>query len=57
MEKFLQILNKEVNDETAAFAILGAMVLTFSITLLVFDIIRWIKTRLIRDLKMEGRTC
>ena len=57
MEKFLQILNKEVNDETAAFAILGAMVLTFSITLLIFDIIRWTKTRLIWDLKMEGRTC
>lgn len=40
MEKIMQMLNEKVNDETAAFAILGAMVLTFSITILIFDIIR-----------------
>lgn len=40
MERFLQMLNKKINDEAAAFSILGAMILTFSITLIVYDIIR-----------------
>lgn len=35
MEKFVQLLKKKVEDETAAFAILWAMMITFTLTILV----------------------
>ena len=39
MEKFKQILKMKIEDETAAFAILGAMIITFAITITAFEYI------------------
>ncbi len=44
MEKFKQILKMKIEDETAAFAILGAMIITFSITIIAFETISYNKT-------------
>lgn len=44
MEKFKQILKMKIEDETAAFAILGAMIITFAITITTFEIIKYDKT-------------
>lgn len=41
MEKFVQMLNKKIKDETAAFAILGAMIITFAITIGVYEYINY----------------
>lgn len=41
MEKFVQMLNKKIKDETAAFAILGAMIITFTITIGVYEYINY----------------
>ena len=43
MDKFKQILKKKVEDQTAAFAILGAMVITFAITITTFEYIKYSK--------------
>ncbi len=43
MEKLIQMLNKEIEDETAAFAILGAMIITFAITIITFEYIGYYK--------------
>lgn len=39
MKKFLQMLKMKIEDETAAFAILGAMIITFAITIGTFEYI------------------
>ena len=44
MEKFKDVLKRKVRDETAAFAILGAMIITFSITIGVREYILYKKT-------------
>ena len=41
MEKFIQILKTKIEDETAAFAILGAMIITFAITISAFEYVRY----------------
>ena len=41
MEKFFNTLKMKIEDETAAFAILGAMIVTFAITIGAFDYIRY----------------
>ena len=41
MEKVVQMLNKKIKDETAAFAILGAMIITFAITIGVYEYINY----------------
>ena len=41
MDKFVQMLNKKIKDETAAFAILGAMIITFAITIGVYEYINY----------------
>ena len=41
MEKFFNTLKMKTEDETAAFAILGAMIVTFAITIGAFDYIRY----------------
>lgn len=43
MEKFFNALKMKIEDETAAFAILGAMIVTFAITIGAFDYIRYTK--------------
>lgn len=43
MEKFTQMLKKKIKDETAAFAILTAMVITFTITISTFEYIKFTK--------------
>ncbi len=44
MEKFKQKLNSKVKDEIAAFTILGAMIITFAITIGIFEYINHIET-------------
>lgn len=44
MEKFWQVLNKKVKDETAAFAILSAIVITFAVTIGAYEYIRYTKS-------------
>ena len=44
MGKFKEILQRKVEDETAAFAILGAMIVTFAITIGVWEYIYYQKT-------------
>ena len=44
MGKFTDTLRKKVNDETAAFAILGAMIVTFTITIGAWEYIYYQKT-------------
>ena len=41
MKKFVQMLNKKIKDETAAFAILGAMIITFTITIGAYEYINF----------------
>ena len=41
MDKFVQMLNKKIKDETAAFAILGAMIITFAVTIGVYEYINY----------------
>ena len=41
MEKFMKVLKQKVDDETAAFAILGAMIITFAVTICAFEYIRY----------------
>lgn len=43
MEKFKQKLKSNVKDEVAAFAILGAMIITFAITIGTFEYIKYTK--------------
>ena len=43
MEKFLSVLKMKIEDETAAFAILGAMIITFAVTIGTFEYIRYTK--------------
>lgn len=43
MEKIFDAMKMKIEDETAAFAILGAMILTFAITIGVFDYISSIR--------------
>lgn len=43
MNKFIEILNKKIKDQTAAFAILGAMIITFTITIGAFEYINYNK--------------
>ena len=44
MEKFKELLKRKVEDETAAFAILGAMIITFTVTIGVWEYIFYKKT-------------
>ena len=44
MEKFLNILKQKIEDETAAFAILGAMIVTFGILIIIFECISYNRT-------------
>ena len=44
MEKFKELLKRKVVDETAAFAILGAMIITFTVTIGVWEYIFYKKT-------------
>ena len=44
MGKFKDVLKRKVEDETAAFAILGAMIVTFAITIGVWEYIYYQKT-------------
>ena len=44
MEKFKQKLNSKVKDEIAAFAILGAIIITFAVTIVAFEYIKSTKT-------------
>lgn len=44
MEKFTNLLMTKVKDETAAFAILGAMIITFTLCIGTFEFIRYQKT-------------
>ena len=41
MEKFKQILTKKIKDEVAAFSILGVMVVTFVVTIGIYEYIRY----------------
>lgn len=43
MNKFIEILNKKIKDQTAAFAILGAMIITFTVTIGAFEYINYNK--------------
>lgn len=43
MERFLQKLNTKMNDQTAAFIILGAMLLTFAILIGTFEYVRYVR--------------
>lgn len=45
MIKLKEILVKKIKDETAAFAILGAMIITFSLTIGTCEYIRYTKTQ------------
>lgn len=44
MEKFTNLLKTKVQDETAAFAILGAMIITFTLCIGTFEYIRYQRT-------------
>ena len=44
MEKFTNLLKTKIKDETAAFAILGAMIITFTLCIGTFEYIRYQRT-------------
>ena len=44
MEKFKEILKMKIEDETAAFTILGVMIVTFAILIGVFELIQYNRT-------------